>query len=83
MPKQYPLSPKRCKVTQGNLWTVFCEFANKTTQQLYKGATPCMDDNQFKEEEMSQLENCPQFAHIMFKHVCIWLGFGDRDICGL
>ena len=28
-----------------------CEFANKTTEQLYKVATPCMDDHQFKEEE--------------------------------
>ena len=29
----------------------YCEFANKTTQQLYKVATPCMDDHQYKEEE--------------------------------
>ena len=28
-----------------------CELANKTTEQLYKVATPCMDDRQFKEEE--------------------------------
>ena len=28
-----------------------CELANKTTQQLYKVATPCMDYNQFNEEE--------------------------------
>ena len=28
-----------------------CELANKTTQQLYKRTTPCMDDHQFKEEE--------------------------------
>ena len=28
-----------------------CELANKTTEQLYKVATPCMDDHQFKEEE--------------------------------
>ena len=29
----------------------YCELANKTTQQLYKVATLCMDDHQFKEEE--------------------------------
>ena len=29
----------------------YCELANKTTQQLYKVATPRMDDHQFKEEE--------------------------------
>ena len=31
---------------------IFCELANKTTQQLYKVATPCIDDHQFKEEEI-------------------------------
>ena len=30
---------------------IYCELANKTTQQLYKVSTPCMDDHQFKEEE--------------------------------
>ena len=29
----------------------YCELANTTTQQLYKVATPCMDDHQVKEEE--------------------------------
>ena len=29
----------------------YCELANKTTQQLCKVATPCMDDHQLKEEE--------------------------------
>ena len=29
----------------------YVEFANKTTEQLYKVATPCIDDHQFKEEE--------------------------------
>ena len=27
-----------------------CELASKTTQQLYKVSTPCLDDRQFKEE---------------------------------
>ena len=30
----------------------YCELANKTTQQLYKVATPCIDDLHFKEEEL-------------------------------
>ena len=30
----------------------YCELANKTTQQLYKVSTPCIDDNHFKEEEL-------------------------------
>ena len=33
----------------------YCELANKTTQQLYKVATPCMDDHQFKEEEIGSV----------------------------
>ena len=32
------------------------ELANKTTRQLYKVATPCMDDHQFKEEENESVE---------------------------
>ena len=28
-----------------------CELANKTTQQLYKVSTPCIDDHHFEEEE--------------------------------
>ena len=30
----------------------YCELANKTTQQLYKVTTPCLDDHQSKEEEL-------------------------------
>ena len=29
----------------------YCELANKTTLQLYKVSTPCIDDHHFKEEE--------------------------------
>jgi len=32
-----------------------CELANKTTQQLYKVSTPCLDDHHFKEEEMKSV----------------------------
>ena len=46
----------------------YCELANKTTQQLYKVSTPCIDDHHFKEEEMkictwivkSILSNCSE-----------------------
>ena len=33
----------------------YCELANKTTRQPYKVATPCMDDHQFKEEEIGSV----------------------------
>ena len=33
----------------------YCELANKTTQQLYKVSTPCLDDHHFKEEELKSV----------------------------
>ena len=33
----------------------YCELANKTTDQLYKVATPCMDDQQVREEEIGSV----------------------------
>ena len=45
---------------------IYCEIANKTTQQLYKVATPCLDDHHLKEEEMDLLENCHKYAHNLF-----------------
>ena len=43
----------------------YCELANKTTQQLYKVSTPCIDDHHFEEEmksfgELSQV--CSQMV---------------------
>ena len=40
----------------------YCELANKSIQQFFKVATPCMDDNQFKEEVCS---------HIVLKCLCL------------
>ena len=52
----------------------YCELSNKTTQQLYKVSTPCIDDHHFKEEmesvaELSQVcsqidLNCLHLARI-------------------
>ena len=33
----------------------YCELANRTTQQLYKVSTPCIDDHHFKEEELKSV----------------------------
>ena len=33
----------------------YCESANRTTQQLYKVSTPCIDDRHFKEEELKSV----------------------------
>ena len=38
----------------------YCELANKTTQQLYKVSTPCIDDHHFKEEELRSVGELSQ-----------------------
>ena len=46
----------------------YCELANKTTQQLYKRSTPCIDDHHFKRRRneicwrivKSMLSNCSE-----------------------
>ena len=50
----------------------YCELANKTTQQLYKVSTPCIDDHRFKEERIeicwrifkSMLSNCSEMGKL-------------------
>ena len=45
---------------------IFCELANKTTQQWYRVSTPCLDDDQFKEEELASVgelsTNCDEMC---------------------
>ena len=38
----------------------YCELANKTTQQLYKVSTPCIDDHHFKRIVTCMLSNCSE-----------------------
>ena len=58
----------------------YCELTNKTTQQLYKVSTPCIDDHHFKEEEtksVGELSNtCSQIVL-----ACLYLArIGRPDI---
>ena len=58
----------------------YCELANKTTQQLYKESTPCIDDHHFKEEEMKPVE---ELSHVCSQIVlkCLYLArIGRPDI---
>ena len=63
----------------------YCELANKTTQQLYKVATPCIDDHQFKEKEMVSVGElskvCSQI--VFFLIACIWGASVDLIFYGL
>ena len=38
----------------------YCELANKTTQQLYKVSTPCIDDHHIREEELKSVGELSQ-----------------------
>ena len=57
----------------------YCELANKTTQQLYKISTPCIDDHHFKEETKSVGELSNTCSQIVLK--CLYLArIGRPDI---
>ena len=58
----------------------YCELANKTTQQLYKVATPCQDDHEFKDEEIGSVgEMSTVCSQIALK--CLYLArIGRPDI---
>ena len=38
-----------------NVWNDIVSWRTKTTQQLYKVSTPCIDDHHFKEEELNSV----------------------------
>ena len=58
----------------------YCELSNKTTKQLYKVSTPCIDDHHFKEEEMKSVG---ELSHVCSQIVlqCLYLArIGRLDI---
>ena len=58
----------------------YCELADKTTQQLYKVSTPCIDDHHFKEEELKSVGDLSTVcSQIVLK--CLYLArIGRPDI---
>ena len=58
----------------------YCELANKTTQQLYKVSTPCIDDHHFKEEELKSVGEWSKVcSQVVLK--CLYLArIGRPDI---
>ena len=58
----------------------YCELANKTTQQLYKVSTPCIDDHHYKEEELKSVGDLSKVcSQIVLK--CLYLArIGRPDI---
>ena len=50
----------------------YFELANKTTQQLHKVATPCIDDHQFKEEDIRSVGELSAFcSQIVVTCLCV------------
>ena len=59
----------------------YCELANKTTEQLYKVATPCVNDHHFQEEE--ELKSVGELSKVCSQIVlqCLYLArIGRPDI---
>ena len=58
----------------------YCVLANKTTQQLHKVSTPCIDDHHFREEELTSVEDLSKVcSQIVLK--CLYLArIGRPDI---
>ena len=55
----------------------YCGLANKTTLQLYKVSTPCVDDHHFKEEELKSVEDLSKVcSQIVVK--CLYLARIER-----
>ena len=55
----------------------YCELANKTTQQLYKVSTPCIDDHHFKEEEIKSVGELSQVCSKIVL-ICLYLARMER-----
>ena len=52
---EYLRGPMTWRVMPRNVWNDIVSWRTKTTQQLYKVSTPCIDDHHFKEEEMGSV----------------------------
>ena len=58
----------------------YCELANKTTQQLCKGSTPCIDDHHFKGEEFKSVGELSKVCSQIVLKCSNLARIGRRDI---
>ena len=58
----------------------YCELSNRTTQQLHKVSTPCIDDHHFKEEEMKSVGELSQVCSQNFLKFLYLARIGRPDI---
>ena len=57
-----------------------CELANRTTQQLYKVSTPCIDDHHFKDEETKSVGELSNVSSQIVQKCWYLARIGRRDI---
>ena len=58
----------------------YCELANKKVVQLYKVSSPCLDDHQFRQEELESVGELSQVcSQIVMKCLCL-ARIGNPDI---
>ena len=57
-----------------------CELGNKTTQQLYKVSTPCIDDHHCKVEELKSVRDLSQVCSQIVLKCCNLARIGRPDI---
>ena len=58
----------------------YCELTNKTTEQLYKVSTPCVDYHQFKEEELRSVGELPEVCSQIVMKCLYFARIGRPDI---
>ena len=59
----------------------YCELANKA-EQLYTVSTPCLDDHQFKKEELEKVGELSKVCSQVSRDVYTWHELVDPTIYG-
>ena len=66
-----------------NVWNDIVSWQKKTTQQLYKVSTPCIDDHHIKEEELTFVGELSHVcSQIVLKCLYIWHELEDLIFYG-
>ena len=59
-----------------------CVLANKKVEQLHKVSSPCLDDHQFKKEELESVGEYLKYAHKLYWNACTWHEMDDLTFPG-
>ena len=56
---------------------IHCELAKKKTEHLYKVSSPCLDDHNFKKEELETVGELSDVCSQIVLNTCMWLELAD------